>query len=224
MQIDSGTRSPVILFKIKLKGVEIDSLIKTIEDRKFILWQKTWDTLDHFIGVYIFSPIEAIGTIGVNVVLDFYKETQNCSLTVIGLGEGGSEGHFVHTAEKSIKSDLIELAQIEGWGWREDEVETTIIQCPHCLYMHTPFELKILGEGIIECRNCGQEFMLDDVPKADDAEYSRVECPACGSVEDYKDYQVSWDRKVSCPTCGKTILLDEASRRRYHPKEYFPER
>ncbi|MFW9871189.1 MAG: hypothetical protein ACFFEL_16275 [Candidatus Thorarchaeota archaeon] len=205
-----------------MKGVEIDFLMKVIEDRKLIIWQKIWDDLYHLKGVFIFSPIDALGSLSVNIVLEFNKETQDCSLIVISIGEGGVKGHLVKRVEESIKSEIVELAQKKEWSWKEVHLETTLIQCPHCLYRHSPFDLKIDEyEGSV-CLNCGQDFQLDDVPEIDGTDYSGIECPTCGSVEDYKDYHVSWDRKVSCLNCGKTIVLEEATR---HPiqseRDYF---
>lgn len=205
-----------------MKGVEIDLLIKAIEERKLVIWQKTWDSVYHLIGVFILSPIGALGALCANIIIEFNKETRDCSLLVISLGEGGTKGQLVNNVEEWIKSDLLELAQKNEWGWREVNIETTIIQCPHCLYMHSPFDLTIDEYETTVCRNCGRDFNLDDKVEIDEGDYSRIECPTCGSVEDYMDYHVSWDRKVSCLNCGKTIVLEEATHHPFQPeKAYF---
>ncbi|MFW9787558.1 MAG: hypothetical protein ACFFE2_10245 [Candidatus Thorarchaeota archaeon] len=204
--------------------VNIDPLIKVIENLKLIIWEKTWDALDTFVGVFIYSPLRRLRTLSANIVVEYNKETQECDLTVIGLGEKLES--LVWNEEASIKNEIVKLAQRKGWAWREVNVETTMIQCPYCMVMLTPFELKIGGYGYIVCPDCGREFVLGDetvfgdVPVVIDSDLSRVECPVCHSVENYKEYHVSWDGTVSCLSCGKTIYLEEARR---HPADSFEE-
>jgi hypothetical protein len=222
---ESRCQECVDLFKIRMKGADVDSVIRVIENRKLMVLKKTWHctyhdargAVDDVWGVYIFSPLDALGFIGVTVILEFRKESRNCDITAVSLGEGGTQD-LIGGLESSIKGDLIKLASSKDWIWEEANADYNIIQCPHCLSMHSPLELKVDEYGTIECNNCGQEFALEDVPDIRKDDYSRVECPFCGCIEDYKYYQVSWDRKVSCLNCAKTIALDEARR---HPTQHY---
>lgn len=191
-----------------MKGVDISAVIKVIEDMKLIVWQRTWDTLTKFIGTFIITSITAIGSLGVSIVLEFIKETQYCTITVITLGEED----LIEKSEASVRADIVSMAQNNNWAWDEVEVDSTVIQCPHCLYMHSPLKLKMVGSNIIECKNCGQEFLLGETADIPESDYAGVECPFCGRVSDYTEYEVSWDRKVTCPNCRKTVALESAVR------------
>ncbi|MFW9794246.1 MAG: hypothetical protein ACFFEE_08090 [Candidatus Thorarchaeota archaeon] len=199
-----------------LEEVEINSLISILKDMSSILWSKVWYSSDQTVGVFVQSSPGTIGSVVMNVILDYENETRRCSLTIMGFG--GGERFWFHdlldNTQRNLRKKIIKHANNKGWKWEEFDHQIQVIRCPNC-------HARYLSEGRMsvtidstKCQKCGKEFGPVRI-SSEDWSPEGIRCPFCRTVDFYKEFQIDQDRRVTCQTCGKVLQLDALKHERF---------